>query len=580
MNTNSKTRFSIRMASTLLASTCVAITLLAAPTMSVAAPGAAMEGMPSGSGTHADLVALLQEFLEWEDPARAAGENELKDVAGKTVDKYPDYSTGAVQQRRAKMKALQAQLLDMNVKAWERRDQVDYLAVRARFDQNEFTLNVSKPWSRDPGFYVDQMLPPTFVDLPVKGKALEALRSDLRAMPKLVAQAKNNLTEVASDYADLAFFNLANADGVGHGFPYRAVPPPGIIGWYADMLGRVEKQQPALKPDVLAAKAAAEDLLKWLNDNRSKMTGKAGVGRDNFNWYMKQVKLMPYTADDVVTLGNRELERLWAMYALEQHRNRKLPPLKISESGPEYEAKIKATDAQVRKFLRDEEIITIPPYINELHTNVPWIVRPTGPNFWEQVQFRDPHPDHLHAVIPGHAFDAIVERHNKDPIRSKLTDGVRTEGWGVYLEEGMMHAGILEDTPRVRELIYLFGIFRAARAPADVWLQLNQMKVSDVVKFWIERTPYLEPSVARVDAEIYLRRPPGYGLGYMMGMLQMQELLADSKRQLGDKFVLKTFHDTFMATGRLPLSLIRWEMTGLDDEVKTLWVRQPLPSAN
>lgn len=580
MNTNSKTRFSIRTASTLLASTCVAIVLLAAPTPSVAAAGAAMEGMPSGSGTHADLVALLQEFLEWEDPARAAGENELKDVAGKAVDKYPDYSNEAVQQRRAKMKTLQAKLLDMNVTAWERRDQVDYLAVRARFDQNEFTLNVSKPWSRDPGFYVDQMLPPTFVDLPVKGKALESLRSDLRAMPKLVAQAKGNLTEVASDYADLAIFNLANADGVGHGFPYRAVPPPGIIGWYADMLGRVEKQQRDLKPDVLAAKAAAEDLLKWLKDNRSKMTAKAGVGRENFNWYMKQVKLMPYTADEVVTLGNRELERLWAMYALEQHRNRKLPPLKISASGPEYEAKIKATDAQVRKFLVDEEIITIPDYVKELHTNVPWIVRPTGPNFWEQVQFRDPHPDHLHAVIPGHAFDAIVERHNKDPIRSKLTDGVRTEGWGVYLEEGMMHAGILEDTPRVRELIYLFGIFRAARAPADVWLQLNEMKVSDVVKFWIERTPYLEPSVARVDAEIYLRRPPGYGLGYMMGMLQMQELLADSKRQLGDKFVLKNFHDKFMATGRLPLSLVRWEMTGLDDEVKSLWVRQPLPSAN
>ena len=130
----------------------------------------------------------------------------------------------------------------------------------------------------------------------------------------------------------------------------------------------------------------------------------------------------------------------------------------------------------------------------------------------------------------------------------------------------------------MRELIYLFGIFRAARVPADVWLQLNQMKVADVVKYWMERTPYLEPDVARVDAEIYLRRPPGYGLGYMIGMLQMQELLADSKRQAGDKFVLKDFHDKFMAAGRLPLSLIRWEMTGLDDEVKNFWAHDPLPT--
>jgi hypothetical protein len=553
------------------------VALLASAARITAAADAA--GPPQGKGTHADLVALLDEFLQWQDPARAKGNNDewLVETAGKDAS---DFSAAAVDKRRAKMQELQARLADMNVAAWNRKEQVDYLAVRARFDQESFTLNVSKPWSRDPGFYVDQMLRVTFTELPVKGDKLKAVRNELRAMPKLVAGAKANLTEVAADYADLAMFNLANADGVGHGFPYRAVPPPGIIGWYADLLGRAEKQQRELVPDIKAAKKSAEDLLAWIKANRGSMNGQAGVGRENFDWYVKNVKLMPYSADEILTLGHRELERLWALYALEQHHNRNLPPLKISESKEEYEAKIARTDAQVRKFLVEQDIITIPDYIKELDTNVPWIVRPTGPNFWEQIQFRDPHPDHLHAVIPGHRFDAIVERHNTDPIRSKLTDGVRVEGWGVYLEEGMMHAGVLDDQPRVKELIYLFGIFRAARVSADVWLQLNQMKVADVVKYWMERTPYLEPDVARVDAEIYLRRPPGYGLGYMMGMLQMQELLADSKRQLGDKFVLKSFHDTFMAAGRVPLSLIRWEMTGMDDEVKNFWAHEPLPAAS
>lgn len=554
-----------------------AVLLIGALRVGVAADAAA--GIPSGKGTHADLVALLDEFLQWQDPARAKGNNDywLLETAG--TDNASDFSPKAVEERRAKMKALQARLADMNVAAWNRKQQVEYLAVRARFEQENFTLNVTKPWSRDPGFYVDEMYRVTFTELPVKGDKLKATRNELRSMPKWVAHAKQNLTEVAADYADLAMFNLANADGVGHGFPYRAVPPPGVIGWYADLLGRAEKQQRELVPDIKAAKKSAEDLLAWIKANRGSMTAQAGVGRANFDWYLKNVKMMPYNADQIVVLGHRELDRLWALYGLEQHRNRNLPPLKISASKEEYEAKIAATDAHVRKFLVEQDIITIPPYIKELDTNVPWIVRPSGPNFWEQIQFRDPHPDHLHAVIPGHRFDAIVERNNTDPVRSKLTDGARVEGWGVYLEEGMLHAGIFEDIPRVRELIYLFGIFRAARVPADVWLQLNEMKVADVVKYWMERTPYLEPDVARVDAEIYLRRPPGYGLGYMIGMLQMQELLADAKRQAGDKFVLKDFHDKFMAAGRLPLSLIRWEMTGLDDEVKNFWVPEPLPSA-
>ena len=103
------------------------------------------------------------------------------------------------------------------------------------------------------------------------------------------------------------------------------------------------------------------------------------------------------------------------------------------------------------------------------------------------------------------------------------------------------------------------------------------MGVDEVVDYWLPRVPFLDRDVARVDAEIYLRRPPGYGIGYTIGALQMQRLLADRKRQLGEEFSLQAFHDRLMTIGRLPLSLIRWEMTGLDDEVREFWKREPMP---
>ena len=141
----------------------------------------------------------------------------------------------------------------------------------------------------------------------------------------------------------------------------------------------------------------------------------------------------------------------------------------------------------------------------------------------------------------------------------------------------MLQAGMFADLPRVRELIQIFGIFRAARVPADVWLQTGEKGVEEVVEYWLQHVPYLDRDVARVDAEIYLRRPPGYGIGYTIGALQMQRLLADLKRQQGDAFELKEFHDALMHAGRLPLSLLRWEMTGLDDEVSRFWQREPMP---
>ena len=535
------------------------------------------QGMPRGESAYPEFLELWDAFLLWRDPATAKKAQPLADVAGLETDVYPDFGADAMAARLSELRSFQARLDEFAVHQWTLDKQVEFLAVRAKLDQEEFTLRISRPWSRDPGFYVDRMIRLTFTELPVENAALEEIERQLDAIPALVAQGKENLNDVASDYADLAIFRLSNSDGVGHGYPYRATPPPGVVGWYDDLLERARQQQPGLIERIELARTAVESFRDWLVARRPEMTADAGVGKAAFDWYLKHVKLMPFSSDEIVSLGLRELNRLWTQYALERHKNRDLPEIELPVSADEYQARIDTTDRAIRRFLVDEEIITIPDYIGTLDTNVPWIVRDNGPNFWEQIQYRDPTPDHLHAVIPGHRFDAVVERNNSHPVRGRLSDDARVEGWGVYLEEAMMYAGLLEEKPRVRELIYLFGIFRAARMPADVWLQLNVMTAEQVADFWIENVPYLDRDVARVDAEIYLRRPPGYGLGYTAGMIQMQALLAARKRQLGSEFDLRAFHDQLMRAGRLPLSLLHWEMTGDSSDIARLWAREPLP---
>lgn len=550
---------------------------LAALAFLLLATDAPAEGPPSGAGSYDDLVGLLDEFLRWRDPRGDHPRQVIRDTAGQPIEPIPDWRPETMAAQREELAAFQARLADMNVAAWPRDRQVDWLAVRSRFDQHEYILRLQRPWARDPGFYVDRMLRVTFVDLPVTGEAEERLLSRLRAIPVLVAEARSNLDDVAADYADLALHNLSNSDGVGHGYPYRLTPPAGVLGWYDDLRGRAEEAQPELLPAIDAAREAIGAFDAWLRTQRPGWTAGAGSGKAAFDWYLKHVKLMPWTSDELVVLGERELDRLWALYALERHRNRDVPELEPASTAAEYQARIDATDARVRAFLRDERFITVPEYIAELDTNVPWIVRPGGRNFWEEIQFRDPSPDHVHAVIPGHRFDGVVANRQYHPVRGKIYSGARVEGWATYLEEAMLQAGLFEDQPRVRELIQIFGIFRAARVPADVWLQTGEMNAREVIDYWLERVPYLDENVARVDAEIYLRRPPGYGVGYTIGMLQMQRLLADRKRQLGDDFDLQAFHDDFMAAGRLPLALVRWDMTGLDDEVREFWSRDPMP---
>ena len=92
------------------------------------------------------------------------------------------------------------------------------------------------------------------------------------------------------------------------------------------------------------------------------------------------------------------------------------------------------------------------------------------------------------------------------------------------------------------------------------------------------KTPLLDEDVARVDAEIYLRRPPGYGVAYTIGKLQMDALLAERFAQLGPKFVLRDFHDQFLAAGQLPIALVRYEMTGNAEAAAPFWRTPPIPA--
>jgi hypothetical protein len=522
---------------------------------------------PADDDGHAELVGLFEDYVAW----RRAGET------GDLAAAVQRHGADALAERAEALARLRARFDALDPLDWTVPERVDFLAARSRLDAAEFRLKVSRPWARDPGFYVDPLMRIAFTELPTEAAALE---QRLAAVGDWLALARENLVDGAADYANLALRNLTRHDGVGHGHPYRAEPPAGVIGWYRDLAGRAQESQPDLVGPIEAALAEIESFESWLREAREDMDAPAGVGREAFDWYLRQVKLMPYTADEVVGLAERELDRLRAFLALEEIRNRHLPKLTLPDDGSAYRERVERVDAAIRAFLRDTDFITIPDYIPEdfetMGFNVPWIERPGGPNYWEQIQYRNPAPDHWHAVIPGHRFDSMVAARLEHPIRRHIDDAGRIEGWAMYLEEIPLQLGFYDQRPRVRELIYNFGIFRAVRTIGDVKLQRNEMTASEAAEFWKRYTPYLDDDVARVDAEIYLRRPPGYGISYTVGAFQLQELLADRREQLGDAFDLGDFHDRLMAAGRLPISLLRWEITGRDDEVQRLWDHRPL----
>ena len=63
------------------------------------------------------------------------------------------------------------------------------------------------------------------------------------------------------------------------------------------------------------------------------------------------------------------------------------------------------------------------------------------------------------------------------------------------------------------------------------------------------------------EEHFYLQQP-AYGSSYVVGKVQLDQLIAEYARQREGKFELKEFMDRFTTSGIIPMSLLYWEMTG------------------
>jgi uncharacterized protein (DUF885 family) len=148
----------------------------------------------------------------------------------------------------------------------------------------------------------------------------------------------------------------------------------------------------------------------------------------------------------------------------------------------------------------------------------------------------------------------------------------RSEGMATSIEEVLVQMGLVDDNPRAKEMNSILVAFRAARAMSELKMINNEMSFQEGIDYTVEHTPRgysKDDGLAWGELQCYLRFT-GYGLGYLIGKLQMDQLISDYIDLKGDAFEIGEFYQNFLHRGRLPIALLRWEMTGLDDEMKLL----------
>jgi hypothetical protein len=518
---------------------------------------------PPRSTRYEDLVSLFSEWRSFQRP--------------KLVDGVPDYTAAAMAAQQRELVNWQRRLAAIDPSGWPVSRQVDYHVVRAEMNGLDFDHRVLKPWARNPAFYVtvfteesDQParegpLAYGAVELwtytfPLTAERAAQMDSGIRTIPKLLAQAKANLVGNGTDFWTFGMKSIRQQSADLAQLASRLTDTPG-----------------SLKADVENAKRSTDEFAAWLDSQARSKTGPSGVGVDNYDWYLKNVQLAPYTWQEEVTIMERELARSHALLAMEEVRNAKLPPQAPIANAGEYDRRFGAAVTEYMAYLRDHDILEIRDYMDPALRARIGSFRSGPREFFSELDYRDPELMRTHAY---HWFDKgrMVHAPHASPIRRGALlyniFNTRTEGHATGWEELMMQAGMFDARPRTRELLYIALAERAARALGDLKMHSNEWTLEQAAAFASANTPRgwlrLDGNLVRDEQHLYLQQP-GYGTSYIIGKIEIEKLLSERRQQLGENFTLKRFMEEFDAAGLVPAVLVRWELTGrMADELKRM----------
>ena len=501
-----------------------------------------------------DLTKLFAEWRAFQRP--------------KLIDGVPDYSAGAMSAQHRELSAFKRRLADIDIGAWSIPQQVDWHVVRAEMNGLDFDHRVLKPWANNPGFYVT-----VFVDqsdqparegphaygaieiwkykFPLSPERAAEIDAAVRIIPGLLEQARKNLV---GNGRDLWIYGTKDVR-----------EQSSTLNRLATLIGNVPSE---LKSDIARAKEATDHFVEWLEAQASSKTAPSGIGVENYDWYLKHVQLVPYTWQQEVALMESELARSHSFLALEEAKNRDLPPQPVVASEAEHSQRFSAAITEYMSFLKQRETMTIKDYMEPALRARIGKFNPGPREFFSEVDYRDPEVMRTHGY---HWFDLAQMGHepHADPIRrGPLLYNIfntRTEGHATGWEELMMQAGMFDTRPRTRELIYILVAERAARALGELRMVSGEFTLEQAAEFTSQNTPRgwlsLKGNLVRSEQHLYLQQP-GYGTSYLIGKKQIEMLLAARRIQLGESFRMKEFMDSFNAAGLVPASLLRWELTG------------------
>ncbi|MCK8455547.1 DUF885 domain-containing protein [Sphingomonas faeni] len=160
-----------------------------------------------------------------------------------------------------------------------------------------------------------------------------------------------------------------------------------------------------------------------------------------------------------------------------------------------------------------------------------------------------------HEGAPGHHFQIARQQElaGIPKFRKFGGYGAYVEGWGLYSERLANEMGVYK-TPYDRFGMLSLQVWRAIRLVLDTGIHSKRWTREQAVAYFKANSSVSNTDIGR-EVDRYFNWP-GQATSYMVGQLKITELRDRAKRELGDRFDIRDFHEAILSQGALPLDVL------------------------
>jgi uncharacterized protein (DUF885 family) len=161
----------------------------------------------------------------------------------------------------------------------------------------------------------------------------------------------------------------------------------------------------------------------------------------------------------------------------------------------------------------------------------------------------------IHEAIPGHYTQLVYSNQSPSLIKSLFGNSTMIEGWAVYTERMMLENGYGNNEDEMWLMYYKWNMRSTCNTILDYSVHTMEMTKEQALDL-LTRQAFQQ----KTEAENKWRRVSVTQVQlccYFTGYTEIYDFREELKKQMGDKFDLKTFHEKFLSYGSAPVKYIR-----------------------